>query len=64
MYFWKNDFNGLMIAMKKSRMPEKQTYVAPDMSVRPLSMELSFLASNAGATMDGMDPYELFDEDF
>ena len=53
-----------MIAMKKTMMPEKQIYVAPDMSVRPLKMELSFLASDAGTTLDGMDPNELFDEDF
>ena len=50
--------------MKKTRMPEKQTYVAPDTFARPLTMELSFLVSNAGATLDGMDPNELFDEDF
>ena len=53
-----------MIAMKKTKMPEKQTYVAPDMSVRPLKLELSFLASNAGANLGDMDPFELYDEGF
>lgn len=50
--------------MKKTQMPEKQTYIAPDMSVRPLKMELNFLASDAGATLGSMDPSELYDEDF
>ena len=53
-----------MTAMKKTQLPEKQTYAAPDMSVRPLQLELSFLASDAGTTLDGMDPFELYDEDF
>lgn len=50
--------------MKKTQMPEKQTYVAPHMSVRPLKMELNILASSAGSTLEGMDPLELYDEDF
>ena len=50
--------------MMKTQMPDKRTYVAPDMSVRPLKLELNILTSNAGATMDGMDPYELYDEEF
>ena len=53
-----------MTDMKKTQSPEKQAYVAPDMSVRQLKMELNFLASTTGATMDGMNPNELFDEDF
>ena len=50
--------------MMKTQTPEKQTYVAPHMSVRPLKMELNILASSAGSTLDGMDPLELYDEDF
>lgn len=50
--------------MKKTQVPEKQTYVAPDMSLRQLKLELNFLASDASATLDGMDPFELYDEDF
>ena len=53
-----------MIAMKTTNLPEKQTYAAPHMSVRQLKTELNFLASSAGATLDGMDPIELYDEDF
>ena len=52
-----------MNAMKTTQLPEKQTYVAPDMSVRALKMELNIL-SDAGTTMGDMDPNELFDEDF
>ena len=53
-----------MIAMKTTNLPEKQTYAAPHMSVRQLKTELNFLASTAGSTLDGMDPNELYDEDF
>ena len=49
--------------MKKAQMPEKQTYVAPDMSVRQLKMELNIL-SDASTTLGGMDPLELYDEEF
>ena len=50
--------------MQKTQMPEKQTYAAPHMSVRQFKMELNFLASSADTTLDGMDPLELYDEDF
>ena len=53
-----------MTTMKKTQSPEKQAYVAPDMSVRQLKMELNFLASDAGANLGDMDPNELFDEGF
>ena len=53
-----------MTAMKKTQLPEKQAYVAPDMSVRPLKMELNILASNAGANLGDMDSFELYDEGF
>ena len=49
--------------MMKTQLPDKRTYVAPDMSVRQLKMELNIL-SDAGTTMDGMDPFELYDENF
>ena len=52
-----------MIAMKKIQLPDKRTYAAPAMSVRELKMELNIL-SDATATLDGMDPFELYDEDF
>ena len=51
-------------AMNTKQLPEKQAYVAPDMSVRPLKTELNILASNASTTMGDMDPLELYDEDF
>ena len=41
-----------------------RTYEAPDTSVRQIKMELNFLASNAGANLGGMDPSDLYDEDF
>ena len=49
--------------MMKTEMPDKRTYVAPNMSVKQLKMELNIL-SDAGATLGSMDPSELYDEDF
>lgn len=49
--------------MTKTQLPDKRTYVAPDMSVRQLKMELNIL-SEASTTMGDMDPLELYDEDF
>lgn len=51
------------IVMMKTQVPDKRTYVAPDMSVKQLNMELNIL-SDAGATLGNMDPSELYDEDF
>ena len=47
----------------KTQSPDKQTYIVPTMRVKELKMELNIL-SDASATLDGMDPYELYDEDF
>ena len=49
--------------MMKTKLPDKQAYVAPDMSVRQLKMELNIL-SDASTTMGDMDPLELYDEAF
>ena len=49
--------------MMKTELPDKQAYVAPDMSVRQLKMELNIL-SDAGTSMGDMDPFELYEEDF
>ena len=53
-----------MMTDMKTEQSTMRTYVAPDTSVRQIKMELSFLASTAGATLGDMDPNDLYDEDF
>ena len=48
----------------KTEMLTKRTYVAPGMSVREIKMEQCILSSANPGSLEGMDPNELYNEDF
>ena len=48
----------------KTELLAKRTYVAPGMSVREIKMEQCILSTADPGSLEGMDPNELYNEDF